>query len=256
MCTSSSSTHLLCRGYPQRIKMLTQVFRTVLRASSKVLTLSMPLYRATCTATYACKLRDMEGPRCVFGGVRHLCSMDKSDQSDNDTGNEPSSDETSDNIYSDREIFEAFQSQLNLDDDNEEKEASQREMHSEHLEEEPLKDEQKKKPWNRKERVKACLDKLKRGPDGRYINVFEVATEVDMLIASYLKLRKQENPSLAENSDDDEKLMEGIDMEKFKRLQKRLRDGTYEFQPVVHVPLPKRKIVKKKKKKMKKHHDF
>lgn len=199
-------------------------------------------------------------------------SYDSSDQSDTEKEDlhprdeleksdvdELSEDDTSDNIYSDHDIFEAFQSELTLDEDKEEKEAkaSQTGTHTDRLsQEEPCKDEQERKPWNRKERVKACLDKLQRGPDGRYINVLEVATEVDMLIASYLKLRYQDNPSLEENSDEDEKLLEGIDIEKFKRLSKRLRDGTYEFQPIVQVPLPKKKIVKRKKKKLKKQHAF
>eukprot|EP00250_Pteridium_aquilinum_P012674 c20868_g1_i4 orf=746-1510(-) len=254
--------------------MLTQFLRTVSRASSKVRTRPLPFYTIPCAADWpaSCWCKQCESGRpnysYILTGVRHFSSRDNSDHAENSHSrkelnqsdiDELSDDDTSDTTYSDHEIFEAFQSELTLDDDNEENEAqaSQRGAHSTHLsQEESLKDEQGKKPWNRKERVKACLDKLKRGPDGRYINVFEVATEVDMLIASYLKLRAQDDPSLAENSDDDERLLEGIDIEKFKRLQKRLRDGTYEFQPIVQVPLPKKRIVKRKKKKVKKEHAF
>eukprot|EP00249_Psilotum_nudum_P012024 c23537_g1_i2 orf=241-858(-) len=99
--------------------------------------------------------------------------------------------------------------------------------------------------FNRKERVKACLAKLKKGPHGKYINVFEVATEVDMLIASFLNLRDEENPNYKEGDSDEDVSLEDIDVEKFKRLQKRLRNGTYEFKPVILVPPPKIKVKKK-----------
>lgn len=256
--------------------MRTQLLRAFFRVSSRVLAPPLP-FRVTRTAGAAslgCSPFNIGRFSYYYKSqsYRLFSSKDSSDLSDTDTEgfdssdeseksyvNEISEDDSSDPIQSDHEIFEAFQSELTLDGDKEEKGAKvlHRQSHPDRLlQEGQLKDEQEKNPWNRKERVKACLDKLQRGPDGRYINVLEVASEVDMLIASYLKLRYQDNPSLDENSDQDEKLLEGIDLKKFKRLSKRMRDGTYEFQPIVKVPLPKRKIVKKKKKKVKKQHPF
>lgn len=90
-------------------------------------------------------------------------------------------------------------------------------------------DEDYMKPQPRKERIKKCLEKLKKGPDGRFINVLEVASDVNMLIAAYQSLKAQSRPTyLIENSDDEDS-MEGIDIERFKKLQKRLRSGTYRF---------------------------
>ncbi|KAH7433379.1 hypothetical protein KP509_07G066700 [Ceratopteris richardii] len=218
---------------------------------------------------------------------REFCSRgswSRSDESDSDNedlqsrstyGNtsddQLSDEEQSDDAYSDHDVFEAFQNELARDDaedgggggvdddDDDDKRIAVLER-GKGLDQEPQKDSSRDiynlRPWNTKERVKACLTKLQKGPDGRYINVLEVATEIDILIASYIKLRKKDDPNCSENSDDDEKYLEGIDIRKFKKLQKRVREGTYEFQPIVQVPLPKRKIVKLKKKKVKKPHEF
>lgn len=91
------------------------------------------------------------------------------------------------------------------------------------------------KPKSLKAMIKSCQAKLKWGPDGRCINVFEVATDVDTLIAAYLNLKaKSKSSYLWDNSDDeDDKLMEGVDIERFKKLSKKLRSGTYKFQSAV-----------------------
>lgn len=212
--------------------MLAKLCRTVVHDSLRVLQV----------ATTTCK------PLYYRGALSHFCTKNEKSQSEHDKEKEPSAEESSGVEFNDREIFEAFDQELNMDDSTERKETFKEEKHRESIHAKASEDGLRR-PWSRKERVKACLAKLERGPDGRYTNVFEVATEVDMLIASYVELRAKENPSLVQDSDDEEKLLEGIDIEKFKRLQKRLRSGTYKFQPVVEVPLPKPKVVKRKKKK-------
>lgn len=88
-------------------------------------------------------------------------------------------------------------------------------------------DEDYMKPQPRKERIRKCLAKLKRGPDGRFINVLEVTSDINMLIAAYQSLKAKSRPTyLIEDSDDDDS-MEGINIERFKKLQNRLRSGTY-----------------------------
>ncbi|KAI5056721.1 hypothetical protein GOP47_0028539 [Adiantum capillus-veneris] len=88
-------------------------------------------------------------------------------------------------------------------------------------------DEDYMKPQPRKERIKKALAKLKKGPDGRFINVLEVTSDINMLIAAYQSLKAKSRPTyLIEDSDDDDS-MEGIDLQRFRKLQKRLRNGTY-----------------------------
>eukprot|EP00250_Pteridium_aquilinum_P007463 c17173_g1_i1 orf=123-695(+) len=90
-------------------------------------------------------------------------------------------------------------------------------------------DEDYMKPQPRKERIRKCLAKLKRGPDGRFINVLEVTSDINMLIAAYQSLKAKSRPTyLIEDSDEDDS-MEGINIQRFKKLQKRLRSGTYRF---------------------------
>ncbi|KAH7430244.1 hypothetical protein KP509_09G090000 [Ceratopteris richardii] len=90
-------------------------------------------------------------------------------------------------------------------------------------------DEDYMRPQPRKERIRKALAKLKRGPDGRFINVLEVTSDIHMLIAAYQSLKAKSRPTyLIEDSDDDDP-MEGIDLQRFKKLQKRLRNGTYRF---------------------------
>ncbi|MCO5550539.1 hypothetical protein L7F22_004026 [Adiantum nelumboides] len=83
------------------------------------------------------------------------------------------------------------------------------------------------KPQPRKERIKKALAKLKKGPDGRFINVLEVTSDIDMLIAAYQSLKAKSRPTYLIEDSDDEDSMEGIDLQRFKKLQKRLRNGTY-----------------------------
>lgn len=220
--------------------MLAQVFRTVFRGSSRALeapTKYIALHRGVISQFCTTK---KEGQHDTNGKDR------SSAEEPSGVKQSSSAEESFGSNLENCEIIEAFDHELNIDDNIEDKENVNNEIHSERLPAEDAAEDVLKKPWSRKERVKACLAKLQKGPDGRYVNVFEVATELDMLIASYVELRAKENPSLAENSDDEEKLLEGIDIEKFKKLQKRLRSGTYKFQPIIPVPLPKSKIRKKK----------
>ena len=85
------------------------------------------------------------------------------------------------------------------------------------------------RPRPRKERIKQSLAKLKKGPDGRFINVLEVASDLNLLIAAYQNLKAQERPTYLIEDSDDEDSMDGIDLERFKKLQRRLRTGTYKF---------------------------
>ncbi|MCO5561739.1 hypothetical protein L7F22_015364 [Adiantum nelumboides] len=211
----------------------------------------------------------------MYKDARQLCSKNETDDSGNDAGELPSQDALgssdneedsddggdSDGMYNDRDVLEAFQNELAADDDKDDEEWGAEASATATQADAKVQpdDEHEWRPgkfWNTRERTKACLDRLKKGPDGRYTNVVEVATEVDMLLASFLKLRKADDPDHAENSDDDEKYLEGVDIKKFKRLQRQVRDGTYKFQPVVVLPLGKKKIVKLKKKKVKKGHPF
>ena len=85
------------------------------------------------------------------------------------------------------------------------------------------------RPRPRKERIKQSLAKLKKGSDGRFINVLEVASDLNLLIAAYQNLKAQERPTYLIEDSDDEDSMDGIDLERFKKLQRRLRTGTYKF---------------------------
>ncbi|KAK1327207.1 hypothetical protein QJS10_CPA01g01436 [Acorus calamus] len=93
----------------------------------------------------------------------------------------------------------------------------------------------------RKIAVENALKKLKKGPDGRYINVWEVISDTDILIGAFENIIS--GPEYAE-------LREGgpkkLNMQFFKDLQARMRDPNFKFQPEVKLK-PKSKFVSRKK---------
>lgn len=168
------------------------------------------------------------------GIVFNFCSLNNVEPSENVGKELPSA--GSSNIGSDSSISsEGSVKEPALDMNTECSEMPRGKEHEDKLHADKSNDDYMK-PRSRKERIRSCLAKLKKGPDGRFINVLEVATDVDMLIAAYQNLKARSKPSyLLDGSDDDDnedKLLEGIEIERFKKLQKRLRSGTYKFQPV------------------------
>ncbi|XP_077242320.1 glutamyl-tRNA (Gln) amidotransferase subunit C isoform X2 [Tasmannia lanceolata] len=93
----------------------------------------------------------------------------------------------------------------------------------------------------RKIAVENALKKLKKGPDGRYINVFEVMTDIDILIGAFENIVS--GPEYAE-------LREGgpkkLNMQFFKDIQARMRDPNFKFSPELKLK-PKSKFVSRKK---------
>lgn len=93
----------------------------------------------------------------------------------------------------------------------------------------------------RKLAVENALKKLKKGPDGRYINVFEVMTDIDILIGAFENIIA--GPEYAE-------LREGgpkkLNMQFFKDIQARMRDPNFRFSPELKLK-PKSKFVSRKK---------
>lgn len=93
----------------------------------------------------------------------------------------------------------------------------------------------------RKIAVENALKKLKKGPDGRYTNVWEVMSDTDILIGAFENIVS--GPEYTE-------LREGgpkkLDMEFFKDIQKRMRDPNFNFSPELKLK-PKSKFVSKKK---------
>ncbi|KAL5220147.1 hypothetical protein ABZP36_024860 [Zizania latifolia] len=93
----------------------------------------------------------------------------------------------------------------------------------------------------RKLAVENALKKLKKGPDGRYINVFDVVTDIDILIGAFENIVS--GPEYTE-------LREGgpkkLNMQFFKDIQARMRDPNFKFSPELKLK-PKSKLVPKKK---------
>ncbi|XP_072999554.1 uncharacterized protein [Typha latifolia] len=93
----------------------------------------------------------------------------------------------------------------------------------------------------RKLAVENALKKLKKGPDGRYINVFEVMTDLDILIGAFENIVS--GPEYAE-------LREGgpkkLNIQFFKDIQARMRDPNFKFTPELKLK-PKSKLVPRKK---------
>lgn len=86
-----------------------------------------------------------------------------------------------------------------------------------------------------------ALKKLKKGPDGRYINLFEVITDIDILIGAFENIVS--GPEYVE-------LREGgpkkLNMQFFKDIQARMRDPSFQFSHELKLK-PKNKLVPKKK---------
>ncbi|MQL78921.1 hypothetical protein Taro_011342 [Colocasia esculenta] len=93
----------------------------------------------------------------------------------------------------------------------------------------------------RKIAVENALKKLKKGPDGRYINVWEVISDIDILIGAFENIVS--GPEYKE-------LREGgpkkLNMQFFKDIQARMRDPNFQFSPELKLK-PKKKLVSRKK---------
>lgn len=93
----------------------------------------------------------------------------------------------------------------------------------------------------RKLAVENALKKLKKGPDGRYINVWEVMSDLDIIIGAFENIIS--GPEYAELRRGGPKK---LNMEFFKDIQRRMRDPNYKFSPELKLK-PKSKLVPKKK---------
>ncbi|XP_074284717.1 uncharacterized protein LOC141610481 [Silene latifolia] len=93
----------------------------------------------------------------------------------------------------------------------------------------------------RKLAVENALKKLKKGPDGRYMNVWEVMSDLDILIGAFENIVS--GPEYAELRQGGPKK---LNMEFFKDIQAKMRDPNYKFSPELKLK-PKTKIVPKKK---------
>ncbi|GKD36688.1 hypothetical protein Tco_1256895 [Tanacetum coccineum] len=93
----------------------------------------------------------------------------------------------------------------------------------------------------RKLAVENALKKLKKGPDGRYINVWEVMSDLDILVGAFENIV---------SGPEYEELRKGgpkkLNMEFFKDIQARMRDPNYKFSPELKLK-PKSKVVPRKK---------
>ncbi|XP_068638848.1 uncharacterized protein [Aristolochia californica] len=93
----------------------------------------------------------------------------------------------------------------------------------------------------RKIAVENALRKLKKGPDGRYTNVWEVMTDIDILIGAFENVAS--GPEYAELRQGGPKK---LNMGFFKDIQARMRDPKFEFSPEVKLK-PKSKLVSRKR---------
>lgn len=93
----------------------------------------------------------------------------------------------------------------------------------------------------RKIAVENALKKLKKGPDGRYINVWEVMSDLDILIGAFENIIS--GPEYAELRQGGPKK---LNMQFFKDIQARMRDPNFEFSPEIKLK-PKSKLVRRKK---------
>ncbi|XP_019058896.1 PREDICTED: uncharacterized protein LOC104820843 isoform X2 [Tarenaya hassleriana] len=93
----------------------------------------------------------------------------------------------------------------------------------------------------RKLAVENALKKLKKGPDGRYTNVWEVMSDIDILIGAFENII---------SGPEYEELRKGgpkrLNMQFFKDIQARMRDPNYKFTPEIRLK-PKSKLVPRKK---------
>eukprot|EP01018_Ginkgo_biloba_P019536 Gb_23933 [translate_table: standard] len=106
---------------------------------------------------------------------------------------------------------------------------------------EPNKEELSPGKQARKLALENALKKLKKGPDGRYTNVWEVITDLDVLIGSFENIVS--GPEYADLRAGGPKK---LNMQFFKDLQERLRNGTFEFTPEIKLK-PKSRFVLRKK---------
>ncbi|XP_065627364.1 uncharacterized protein LOC136066640 [Quercus suber] len=93
----------------------------------------------------------------------------------------------------------------------------------------------------RKIAVENALKKLKKGPDGRYSNVWEVMSDIDILIGAFERVVS--GPEYAELRQGGPKK---LNMQFFKDIQARMRDQNYKFSPELKLK-PKSKLVSRKK---------
>ncbi|KAK4263592.1 hypothetical protein QN277_028983 [Acacia crassicarpa] len=93
----------------------------------------------------------------------------------------------------------------------------------------------------RKLAVENALKKLKKGPDGRYTNVWEVMSDIDILIGAFENVVS--GPEYAELRQGGPKK---LNMQFFKDIQARMRDPNYKFSPELKLK-PKSKLVSRKK---------
>ncbi|CAK9150644.1 unnamed protein product [Ilex paraguariensis] len=93
----------------------------------------------------------------------------------------------------------------------------------------------------RKLAVENALKKLKKGPDGRYTNVWEVMSDVDILIGAFENIV---------SGPEYEELRQGgpkkLNIQFFKDIQARMRDPNFKFSPELKLK-PKSKLVPRKK---------
>ncbi|KAG6400573.1 hypothetical protein SASPL_137413 [Salvia splendens] len=93
----------------------------------------------------------------------------------------------------------------------------------------------------RKQAVQNALKKLKKGPDGRYTNVWEVMSDLDILVGAFENII---------SGPEYEELRQGgpkkLNMEFFKDIQAKMRDPNYKFSPELKLK-PKSKLVSRKK---------
>uniref|UniRef100_A0A3Q7FCQ3 Uncharacterized protein n=1 Tax=Solanum lycopersicum TaxID=4081 RepID=A0A3Q7FCQ3_SOLLC len=89
----------------------------------------------------------------------------------------------------------------------------------------------------RKIAVENALKKLKKGPDGRYINVWEVMSDLDILIGAFENIIS--GPEYAELRQGGPKK---LNMQFFKDIQARMRDPNFEFSPEIKLK-PKSKLI-------------
>ncbi|KAF5457499.1 hypothetical protein F2P56_021598 [Juglans regia] len=93
----------------------------------------------------------------------------------------------------------------------------------------------------RKIAVENALKKLKKGPDGRYTNVWEVMSDIDILIGAFENIVS--GPEYVELRQGGPKK---LNMQFFKDIQARMRDPNYKFSPELKLK-PKNKLVSRKK---------
>ncbi|KAA8530637.1 hypothetical protein F0562_005429 [Nyssa sinensis] len=93
----------------------------------------------------------------------------------------------------------------------------------------------------RKLAVENALKKLKKGPDGRYTNVWEVMSDLDILIGAFENIVS--GPEYAELRKGGPKK---LNIQFFKDIQARMRDPNYQWSPELRLK-PKSKLVRRKK---------